>query len=111
MTQGLPNVRPMHKRWRFGPQWPGQQCGATTRRGTECQKPALVGKKRCQLHGGRAGAPSGERNGNFKNGRWTKEALRQSKEAGARIRALIALGYGIGMFDAGSKLVPNRKRR
>ena len=26
--------------WRFGPDWPGQRCGAKTRRGTACQRPA-----------------------------------------------------------------------
>ena len=26
--------------WRFGPDWPGQQCGAKTRRGTARQRPA-----------------------------------------------------------------------
>ena len=25
--------------WRFGPDWPGQRCGAKTRRGTACQRP------------------------------------------------------------------------
>lgn len=45
--------------WRFGPDWPGRRCGAKTRRGTPCQKPSLKGNARCQLHGGRGGAPSG----------------------------------------------------
>ena len=27
-------------KWRFGPDWPGQRCGAKTRRGTACQRPA-----------------------------------------------------------------------
>jgi hypothetical protein len=26
--------------WRFGADWPGQRCGAKTRKGTECQRPA-----------------------------------------------------------------------
>ena len=26
--------------WRFGPDWPGQRCGAKTRQGTACQRPA-----------------------------------------------------------------------
>ncbi|MGE0038271.1 MAG: HGGxSTG domain-containing protein [Xanthobacteraceae bacterium] len=41
-------------RWLFGPEGPGHRCGARTRGGTPCQKPALVGRTRCQLHGGRA---------------------------------------------------------
>ena len=38
--------------WRFGPDWPGQRCGAKTRRGTGCQRPANKKKGRCRLHGG-----------------------------------------------------------
>ena len=26
--------------WRFGIDWPGQRCGAKTRKGTPCQRPA-----------------------------------------------------------------------
>ena len=37
---------------RFGEHWPGLRCGAKTRSGSRCLKPALKGKKRCQLHGG-----------------------------------------------------------
>lgn len=90
---------PRQKEWRFGTDWSGQRCGAKTRNGTPCQKPALSGKKRCQLHGGRAGAPSGTRNGNFKHGRYTKEAITTRRAAMARVRALIALGETAGLFD------------
>ena len=38
--------------WRFGPDWPGQRCGAKTRRGTACQRPANKKNGRCRLHGG-----------------------------------------------------------
>ena len=38
--------------WRFGPDWPGQRCGATTRRGAACQRPANKKNGRCRLHGG-----------------------------------------------------------
>ena len=38
--------------WRFGPKWPGQRCGAKTRRGTPCQRPANKKNGRCRLHGG-----------------------------------------------------------
>ena len=37
---------------RFGPKWPGQRCGAKTRRGTACQRPANKRNGRCRLHGG-----------------------------------------------------------
>ena len=44
-------------RTRFGVNWPGKRCLAKTRRGTLCQKPAIKGKGRCQLHGGRSTGP------------------------------------------------------
>ena len=84
--------------WRFGPDWPGKRCSAKTRAGTPCQKPALSGKTRCQLHGGRGGAPSGQRNGNYRTGQFTKEARQAKSDAVARIRTLINLGQAIGMF-------------
>jgi hypothetical protein len=90
---------PSQQIWHLGPDWAGKRCGAKTRNGTPCQKPALSGKERCQLHGGRAGAPSGMRNGNFKHGRYMKEAVTARRAAKARIRALIALGKAVGLFD------------
>jgi hypothetical protein len=50
------------------------------------------------LHGGLAGAPCGERNGNFKHGRFTKKALKEQRDAADRIRALKGLGDLIVMF-------------
>jgi hypothetical protein len=90
---------PSQKIWHFGPDWPGKRCGAKTRNGTPCQKPALSGKARCQLHGGRAGAPSGERNGRYKHGRHTKKAIAARRTATARIRALVALGKAVELYD------------
>ncbi|WP_232307489.1 HGGxSTG domain-containing protein [Sphingobium chungbukense] len=41
---------------------------AKTRQGTECQSPAIKGKKRCRMHGGKSpGAPLGNQH-NFKHG-------------------------------------------
>ena len=37
--------------WRFGPDWPGQRCGAKTRKGTACLSPAIKRNGRCKLHG------------------------------------------------------------
>jgi hypothetical protein len=84
--------------WRFGPNWPGRRCGAKTRRGTPCQKPALMGNARCQLHGGRGGAPSGPRNGNYRHGRFTKEAMNRHRETMAELRELERLGRECGFF-------------
>ena len=43
--------------WRFGPDWPGQRCGAKTRRGTSCQAPAKQPVGRCRVHGGASTGP------------------------------------------------------
>jgi hypothetical protein len=70
---------------RFGPYWPGRRCLAKTRQGTACQKPALKGRSRCQLHGGRSTGPRTEEGrarvaaANFKHGNRTKEQLAENK--------------------------------
>ncbi len=84
--------------WRFGPQWPGRRCGAKTRSGSPCQKPALFGKTRCQLHGGRAGAPRGERNGNYRHGRYTKQEQERKRDTERRLEDLYQLGMKWGIF-------------
>ena len=43
--------------WQFGPNWPGERCGAKTRRGTLCQCPAKQTVGRCRLHGGASTGP------------------------------------------------------
>jgi hypothetical protein len=55
------------------------QCGAMTRTGTACQRP-MRGRKRCRLHGGLSpGAPRGHKNGNYKNGNWTADAIEERR--------------------------------
>ncbi|MFC3162855.1 HGGxSTG domain-containing protein [Ciceribacter thiooxidans] len=83
---------------RFGPDWPGRRCLAKTRAGYQCQKPALKGKARCQLHGGRAGAPTGARNGNYRTGRYTAEAVQVAREARTRLKELVVLGRRAGIW-------------
>jgi hypothetical protein len=57
------------------------RCGAKRRNGEPCQRPAARGRHRCRLHGGApgSGAPRGERNGNYKTGRHSQEALRERR--------------------------------
>jgi hypothetical protein len=56
------------------------RCGALTRSGGECQRPAIRGRGRCRLHGGISpGAPRGFKNGNYRNGNWTAEAIKERK--------------------------------
>lgn len=69
-----------------------KRCGAKTRRGTPCQAPAMP-NGRCRLHGGLSpGAPTGERNGNYRHGRYSKATLatrRAARRDLANLRALI----------------------
>jgi hypothetical protein len=62
------------------------KCGARTRSGTPCRAPKVAGKSRCRIRGGAAGsgAPKGERNGNWRHGRFTCQAIAErSKRRGA----------------------------
>ncbi len=50
------------------------RCGAKTRRGNDCQSPAMP-NGRCRMHGGKSpGAPCGENHGRYGNGLYTKQA-------------------------------------
>jgi len=52
------------------------RCLAKTRKGTECQSPAVRYRKRCRMHGGtNPGAPLGNRNA-WKHGWRSVESLR-----------------------------------
>lgn len=84
------------KHWQFGAAWPGRRCGAKTRSGTPCKNPAIVGKARCRLHGGRStGARTPEglaklRALHWKHGRATTAAKAEAKrraQIGRDIRA------------------------
>src|SRR5262249_41739962 len=68
------------------------RCGAKTPTGTPCQRPAIRGCNRCRLHGGLSpGGPRGARNGNFKNGLWTRESIEVRKAMRAKVREIRAL--------------------
>ena len=61
------------------------RCGARTRAGTECQSPAVSGKRRCRMHGGtNPGAPIGNRNAR-KHGGYSAKTM-----AAARYLKMIA---------------------
>src|SRR6266436_6770510 len=66
-----------------------QRCGARTRAGAPCQRPAIRGRTRCRLHGGLSpGAPRGTKNGNFRNGNWTAEAIEERRWLRSLVRRL-----------------------
>ena len=64
------------------------RCGAKTRSGGPCRSPAM-NNGRCRMHGGTSpGAPKGERNGNYKHGGFTKQAIEGRRTLNALIRTL-----------------------
>lgn len=66
------------------------RCGAKTRRGTLCQCPAIRDRSRCRIHGGLStGAPRGDRNGNFKDGAWTKEAQAERRWLSTLVKSVL----------------------
>ena len=56
------------------------RCTARSKRsGQRCRAPAVRGWRVCRMHGARGGAPEGERNGNYRHGARTKEAIELTK--------------------------------
>ena len=52
------------------------RCKAKSKRtGKPCGAPAVRGCHVCRMHGARGGAPTGKRNGNYRHGARTKEAI------------------------------------
>ena len=74
---------------------PRSRCGAKTRAGTACQSPPVPGRKRCRLHGGLSpGAPRGSRNGNYRRGDWTTEAIEERRWLRSLVQAFAKTGTG-----------------
>ena len=52
------------------------RCSATSKRTRQaCQAPAVTGWTVCRFHGARGGAPTGKRNGMYRHGDHTKDAV------------------------------------
>jgi len=101
---------------RFGPDWPGQRCGAKTRRGTPCLKPALKGRTRCQLHGGRSTGPKtieGRQRvseAHLKHGRRTNAQIAADRERAQSNREIwAALRERVALMVADGTLPPDYK--
>ena len=62
------------------------RCGARTRSGAPCKRIGNSRNGRCKLHGGRAGAPAGKRNGNWRHGGESKEAIVTRRQIQAVLR-------------------------
>ena len=108
-SEGPQNLTPHHLvadglATRFGEHWPGLRCGAKTRRGSRCLKPALKGKKRCQLHGGKStGARTAEglqklREMHWKHGQRSREVIERSRERGRELKRLELLARMAGLM-------------
>lgn len=68
----------------------GRACGARTRSGGRCRRAKARGRSRCRLHGGApgSGAPHGERNGRYKDGANTKNAIAERRWARTLVHEL-----------------------
>ena len=64
------------------------RCGARNRQGKPCRRAVAKGKGRCRLHGGApgSGAPRGVRNGSYKHGGYTVEAIEEARVLRAFVR-------------------------
>ncbi len=80
--------------WRFGADWRGQRCGAKTRRGTACQRPATKKNARCRLHSGAStGAKTDEGRSrisaaNLRHGKSIKDKLVKRRKNAAKGREI-----------------------
>ena len=77
---------------RWGEPWTAPRCSARCKRNAQpCRQPALRGRPTCRLHGGKGGAPSGERNGMWQHGLRSNDAIAafaRGAEAVRRMRAM-----------------------
>ena len=63
------------------------RCKARSKRtGKPCQSPAVRGCVVCRMHGAGGGGPKGKRNGRYKDGRFTAEAIEGRRVISALIR-------------------------
>ena len=71
---------------RFGPNWPGKRCGAKTRTGNHCRRPAYKHNGRCSLHGGLSTGPKTQSGRdrisktNLNHGKFIKSKLTEKKQ-------------------------------
>ena len=83
---------------RFGPDWPGVRCGARTKAGGECQRPAVKRTGRCTRHGGKSTGAKTQSGRDklaqlhLKHGKLTKQKRQEAQkraEVGRNVRAEI----------------------
>ena len=63
------------------------RCTASSKRtGQRCRAPAVKGWTVCRFHGAGGGGPKGKRNGMYKHGLFTKEAIQERRELSELLR-------------------------
>ena len=64
------------------------RCSARSKRTRKrCRAPAVKGWTVCRFHGAGGGGPKGERNGMYKHGLFTNEAIAERRALSALLRA------------------------
>lgn len=73
------------------------RCTATSKRTKErCRAPAVKGWNVCRFHGARGGGPKGERNGAYRNGLHTAQAVAERQALAELLRRARAGLAGLG---------------
>lgn len=63
------------------------RCSARSKRTRKrCRAPAVKGWTVCRFHGAGGGGPKGKRNGNYKHGFYTNEAIQERRALSALLR-------------------------
>ena len=89
-----------------------QRCQCLCKRTREpCQNPAAFGMSSCRMHGAHRLRANliGDKHPNYRHGNATKQARHEHRIAMARIYALEAIGFRIGMFK-GSRFVGRKPK-
>ncbi len=64
------------------------RCSPRSKRtGERCRAPAVTGWSVCRFHGAGGGGPKGKRNGNYKHGLFTAEAVQMRRTLSALLQA------------------------
>ena len=87
---------------RFGPGWTGIRCGARTKLGGECQRPAVKKTGRCTRHGGKSTGPRTQAGRNkiaalhTTHGKYTKAKRREAQKSAEVGRKVLRRALGPG---------------
>ncbi len=72
------------------------RCSARSKRTRKrCRAPAVKGWTVCRFHGAGGGGPKGKRNGQYRHGRYTQQAIAEQRAVSAFLRKVRAVMAGI----------------